>query len=97
MRIEIENSLDPDMPKPELYPSPVVGNPGSDNCLGLFYRVDVYAVKTWARNTNFLSGSLGYSVEEPEVTEDFREFPRTLSGNIWESRMLRLLQLLYGT
>ena len=68
MRIGIEIPLDPDMTEPELSPSPVAGDPGSDNCLGLFYCVDVEALETCGDDTNFLSGSLGYSVEEPATT-----------------------------
>ena len=36
MRIGIEIHLDPDMPEPELTPSSVAGDDGSDNFLGLF-------------------------------------------------------------
>ena len=57
--IEIEVSLDPDMLDPELFPSPVAGDPGSDTCMGLFYRVDVEALETWANSTIFMSWSLG--------------------------------------
>ena len=73
MRIAIEIRLDPFMPKPEVFLSPVAGDPGPVNCLELFFPVDVDALATWAKNVNFLSGSLGYSVEEPEVTKGFRE------------------------
>ena len=75
MRIGIEKLLDANMPEPELSPFPVAGDLGSDNCLGLFYRVEVDALETWAKNSNFMSGSFRYSVEQPEVTEDFRDFP----------------------
>ena len=37
MRIGIEIPLDPDIPEPELTPSSVAGDDGSDNFLGLFY------------------------------------------------------------
>ena len=59
MRIGIAILLDPGMPEPELFPFPVVGDPGSDNFLGLFYQVDVDALETWAKTTKFMSGSLG--------------------------------------
>ena len=41
MRIGIERTSGPDMPEPELSPSPVAGDAVPDNCLGLFYHVDV--------------------------------------------------------
>ena len=90
-RIGIEIYLDPDMPEPKLSLSLVAGDPGSDSCLGLFYRVDLDALETWAKKINFLSGSFGYSVEARETTEDFRDFPKILYGNIWESRVLRFI------
>ena len=37
MKIGIEIPLDPDMPEPELTLAPVTVDPGSENCLGLFY------------------------------------------------------------
>ena len=61
-RIGIEIRLDPDTPEPEIPSSLVACDPGSDNSLGLFNRVDVDALETWAKNTNFMSGSPGYSV-----------------------------------
>ena len=64
-RIGIENPLDPDMPQPGLTPSPVAGYHGSDNFLGLFYRLDVEALEEWANGTDFMMGGLGFSVEEP--------------------------------
>ena len=88
MRIGIEISLDPDMPEPQLSRSPLAGDQGSDNCLGLFCWVNVNALKTWAKVTKFMYGSFGYSVEEPEVTEDFREFFKFLYGINRESRVL---------
>ena len=47
MRIGIEIAIDLDMPEPELTPSPVAGDDGSDYCFGLFYRVDVEALEEW--------------------------------------------------
>ena len=45
MRIGMEIPLDPNMPEPELTPSPLAGDDGSDNFLGLFYTMDVEALK----------------------------------------------------
>ena len=89
MRMGIDIPLDPDMPEPKLPPSCVAGDPGSDNCLGLFYLVDVDVLETWAKNSNLKSGSLVAFVEEPEVTGDFRELPKISYENNCESRVLQ--------
>ena len=60
MRIGIEIPLDPDMPDSELTRSAVAEDHGSDNFLGLFYRVDVEALEEWANVTNFMMGRLGF-------------------------------------
>ena len=60
MRIGIEILLNLDMPEPELSAFPVAGDPRWDNCLGLFYRVDVDALKTRAKKKLILcQGVLG--------------------------------------
>ena len=41
MGIGVEIALDPDIPKPEVTPSPVAGDHGSDNFLWLVNRADV--------------------------------------------------------
>ena len=81
MTIGIEILLDPDMPEPVLTRSPVAGDDGSDNFLGLFYQVDAEAVEEWAHVTNFMMGGLGFSVEEPEITTYFCDFLPILYGN----------------
>ena len=73
-RIGIEIPLDPDIPEPELTSYPVAEDDGSDNFLGLLYRVDAEALEKWANVTNFMMGGLGFSVEEPETTSNFRNF-----------------------
>ena len=89
MRIGIEILPDPDMPEPELSPSQVVGDPSSDTFLGLFYRVDVEALQEWAKVKNFMIGGLGFSVEKPECTSNFRDFFQILKGMNWEKRNFR--------
>ena len=89
MRIETEIPLELDMPEPELTPSPVAGDDGSHNSLGLFYRVDVEALEEWANANNFMMGELGLSVEEREITTNFRDFLLILEGSIREKRILR--------
>ena len=63
MSFGIEIPFDPDMTEPEQSRSPVTGDPGSDNCLGLFYRDDVDVLETRATNTLFMSGSLAFSAD----------------------------------
>ena len=72
MKIVIEIPQDPDMPEPEMTPSLVAGNNGSDNFLGLCYRVDVEALEEWVVVTNFLMGGCASSVEKPEIISNFR-------------------------
>ena len=71
------------MPDPELTASPVADDDGSDNLSGLFYRVDVEVLEEWAEVTNFMMGGLGFSVEEPEITTNFRDFLLIMHGNNW--------------
>ena len=61
--------LDPDMPEPELTRSPVAGDHGSDNFLGLFYRVDVEALEEWANVTNFMMGGLGFQLKNQRLDQ----------------------------
>ena len=88
-RFGIEIPLYPDMIEPELTPSPVAGDDGPDNFLGLFYRVDVEALEEWAQVTNFLMGGLGFSVEEQESTTNYRDFLLIMYENNWEKQILR--------
>ena len=77
------------MPEPELSPSSVAGDPGSDNFWGFFYRVDVEALEEWANVTKFTIGGLGSSVKEPEITSNFRDFLLIMHGNNWGKGILR--------
>ena len=76
------------MQEPELTPYPVAGDDGSDNFFGLFYPVDEKALEEWAKVTNFMMGGLGFSVEEPDITTNFRGFLLIMYGNNWEKRIL---------
>ena len=96
MRTEIEFRLDPDMPEPQLTPSPVAGDHGSDNCLGLSYRVDVEALEEWANVTNFMMGDLGFEVEEPEITSNFRDFLLIMYRKYWIKRILHCTTRIIG-
>ena len=87
MRIGIEIPRYPDTPKPELTRSPLVGDEGPENFLGLFYRVDEETLEEWANIAKFMLGGLVVSVEEPDITTNFRDFPLKMFGNIWEKRI----------
>ena len=76
------------MHQQELIPSPVAPGEDHDNFLGLYYRVDVEALDEWATVTSFTRGSIGYIVEEPEITDDFKQFLIRMYGSNWEKRVL---------
>ena len=85
---EFPLSLPEDMPQEEMTPSPVVPDEDHDHFLGLYYRVDVEALDEWATVTSFLRGSIGYVVQEPEITDNFKEFLIIMYGSNWEKRVL---------
>ena len=72
-RIEIQLGLPEYMHQQEMNPSPVAPDEDHDNFLGLYYRVDVEALDEWAIVTSFMRGSIGYLVQEPEITDDFKQ------------------------
>ena len=88
LRIEIPLSLPEHMPQQEMTPSPVPPDEGNDNFLGFYYRVDVEALCEWATVTIFMRGSIGFVVQEPEITDDFQQFLITMYGANWEKRVL---------
>ena len=88
LRIEIPLDLPEHMPQQEMTPSPVDPDEDNDNFLGLYYRVDVEALDEWATVTSFMRGSIGYVVQEPEITDDFKQFLITMYGSNWEKRVL---------
>ena len=65
-------------------PSPVVPNENNDSFLGIYYRVDVESLNDWATVTQIMRESTGYVVQEPEVTEDFKQFSIIMFGSNWE-------------
>ena len=86
--IEIPLSLSEHMPQQVMTPSPVAPNEDHDNFLGLYYGVDVEALDEWATVTSFMRRSIGYIVQEPEITDDFKQFLIRRSGSNWEKRVL---------
>ena len=75
-RMGIENplGLPEHMPQEEMTLSPVVPDEDQDHFLGLYYRVDVEALDEWAKVTSFMRGSIGYVVQEPEITDNFKQW-----------------------
>ena len=88
MRIGIEILLDPDMPKPELTPSPLAPDENIGDFLELYYGVDVEALNDWAAVTRFMRGSIGYVVQELENTDDFKIYLTNMYGSNWEKKVL---------
>ena len=72
--IEIPLGLPEHMPQEEMTLSPVVPDEDQDHFLGLYYRVDVEALDEWAKVTSFMRGSIGYVVQEPEITDNFKQW-----------------------
>ena len=86
--IEILLSLPKHMPQQEMTPSPVAPNEDHDNFLGLYYRVDVEALDEWATFTSFMRGSMGYVIQEPEITDDFKQLLIRRYGSNGKKRVL---------
>ena len=70
----------------EMTPSPVAPDEINDNFLGLYYRVDVEALKDWATVTHFMKGSIRFVAQKPEVTDDFTQFLIIMYSSSWEKR-----------
>ena len=79
--IEFPLGLPEHMPQQEMTPSPVAPDEDHDNFAGLYYRVDVEALDEWATVTSFMRGSIGYVVQEPEITDDFKQFLIRMYGS----------------
>ena len=76
------------MPQEEMTPSPIVPGEDHDHFLKLYYRVDVEALDEWATVTSFMRGSIGYVVQEPDSTDNFKQFLIIMYGSNWEKRVL---------
>ena len=51
------------------------------------------APEEWANATNFMMSGLGFSVEEPEITTNFRDLRLIVCENNWEKRILRYTKM----
>ena len=94
--IEILLGLPEHMPQEEMTPSPVVPDEDHEYFLGLYYRVDVEVLDEWARVTKFMRGSIGYVVQEPEITDNFKQFLIIMYGSNWEKRILSYQTMIIG-
>ena len=88
LEIEVPLALPEHMPQQEITPSPVAPDEENDNFLGLYYRADVEALHDCATVTSFMKESIGFVVEEPETTDDFKQFLMIMYGSNWEKRVL---------
>ena len=86
--IEIPLGLPEHMAQEEMTSSPVVPDEDHDHFLGLYYRVDVEALDEWATVTSFMRRSIGYVVQEPEITDNFKQFLIIMHDSNWEKRVL---------
>ena len=74
------------MPQQEMTASPVAPEEDNDNFLGLYYRLEVEALNDWATVTSLMKRSIGFAVQEPEFTNDFRQFLIIMYCSNWEKR-----------
>ena len=65
-----------------------------DNFCCLYYRVDVEVLKNWAEETLFIGGSIGYVVQKPDLTDEFRQFLQVMQRANWEKNILRYIVLI---
>ena len=86
--IDIPLGFPEHMPQQEMTPPSVAPDKDHDNFLALYYWVDVEALDEWATATSFMRGSIGYVVQEPEITDDFKQFLVKMYGSNWEKRVL---------
>ena len=86
------------LPQQEMTPSPVAPDENNDNFLGIYYGVDVEALNDWATVTQFMKTRIRFVVQEPENTEEFKQFMIKLYGPSWEKRVLcyQLYALIMG-
>ena len=69
-------------------PSLIAPDENIENFFGLYYRVDVKALYDWATVTHLMEGSIGFVVQESDVTDDFKQSLMIMYGCIWEKKVL---------
>ena len=96
LKIEIPLGLPERLLEQELTFSPVALYENDDKFLGLFYRVYVESLNDWVTFTQFTRGSMGYVVQEPHVTGDFKQFLIIMYGSDWGKRVLARQTMIVG-
>ena len=86
--IKILLGLPKHMPQQEMTPSPIAPDEDNDNFLGVYYQVDAESLDEWATVTSFMRGSIGFVLQEPEITNDFEQFLIKMYSSNWEKRVL---------
>ena len=86
MANEFPLGLPEQLPEPEMTPSPVALDGDIDNFLGFQYRLDVEALNDWANVTQFTKGSIEFEVEEPDLTDNLKEFFVFIYVQRWEKK-----------
>ena len=76
----LEIPLDENLPRLAMTQSPVGPDENNDKFISLYNRVDVEVLNNWAMNTLFMRGSIGHVVQEPNITDDFRQFLQMMYG-----------------
>ena len=88
MGVKIPLGLQEQERQQEMTISAVAPDESNDNFLGLCYPVDVEALNDWATVAHLMKGSIGFVVQEPEVTDDFKQFLIIMYGSNCEKRVL---------
>ena len=69
------------LPEQKMTPSPVAPTQNNDIFLGLIYRVNAEFLNDWATVTQLMKENIGFVVQEPDVTEDFKPFLIIMYGS----------------
>ena len=76
------------MPGPDMTPSPLAPDENNNNFFGLCYRADFDAIYDCSTVTRMMRGIIGYVVQEPEITDEFRQFFIIMHCSKMEKRVL---------
>ena len=70
----------------EITPSPVAGDDGSDSFFRALVSDGCRSPGRVESNTNFMIGGIGFSLEDPEITTNFRDLLNRIFGNKWANK-----------
>ena len=91
MRIGIGNPLDNSLSEPELTLPPVAPNEKNDTFFGLCYRLDYEVFNDWASVTRLKRVTIVFAVQEPDITDDFKQFLINMYGLNWQKKLVAYL------